>query len=174
MIQMTWPGAPTIYYGDEAGLCGFTDPDNRRTYPWGREDFELVEFHRDAIKLHKRYSVLRKGSTEFLPCDQPILCYGRFDLREQIIVAVNNFDQPKEVEISVWYTGMAKETTVTQIMETDNRGYSIGRLDREVKGGILKLQMEPNSAMVFYHLEDANKTEAVPAGRGLENQTKIS
>ncbi len=38
VMQMTWPGAPTIYYGDEAGLCGFTDPDNRRTYPWGRED----------------------------------------------------------------------------------------------------------------------------------------
>mgnify|MGYP002224581700 FL=1 len=35
VVQMTWPGAPTIYYGDEAGLCGFTDPDNRRTYPWG-------------------------------------------------------------------------------------------------------------------------------------------
>ena len=35
-IQMTWVGAPTIYYGDEAGVCGFTDPDNRRTYPWGK------------------------------------------------------------------------------------------------------------------------------------------
>ena len=33
VMQMTWPGAPTIYYGDEAGVCGFTDPDNRRTYP---------------------------------------------------------------------------------------------------------------------------------------------
>ena len=38
VIQMTWPGAPTVYYGDEAGVCGFTDPDNRSTYPWGRED----------------------------------------------------------------------------------------------------------------------------------------
>ncbi|GFI58869.1 amylopullulanase [Muribaculaceae bacterium] len=35
VIQMTWPGSPTIYYGDEAGVTGFTDPDNRRTYPWG-------------------------------------------------------------------------------------------------------------------------------------------
>ena len=33
-VQMTWVGAPTVYYGDEAGVCGFTDPDNRRTYPW--------------------------------------------------------------------------------------------------------------------------------------------
>ena len=34
VIQMTWVGAPTVYYGDEAGVCGWTDPDNRRTYPW--------------------------------------------------------------------------------------------------------------------------------------------
>ena len=59
MIQMTWPGAPTIYYGDEAGLCGWTDPDNRRTYPWGREDNELIEFHRQLIRIHKDYQVLR-------------------------------------------------------------------------------------------------------------------
>ena len=46
IIQMTWPGAPTVYYGDEAGVCGFTDPDNRRTYPWGHEDKELIDFHK--------------------------------------------------------------------------------------------------------------------------------
>ena len=33
VMQMTLPGAPTLYYGDEAGVCGWTDPDNRRTYP---------------------------------------------------------------------------------------------------------------------------------------------
>ena len=44
IMQMTWPGAPTVYYGDEAGVCGFTDPDNRRTYPWGHEDQELIAF----------------------------------------------------------------------------------------------------------------------------------
>ena len=47
IMQMTWIGAPTIYYGDEAGLAGFTDPDNRRTYPWGNEDFQLIGFHRE-------------------------------------------------------------------------------------------------------------------------------
>ena len=61
LLQMTWPGAPTIYYGDEAGVCGFTDPDNRRTYPWGAEDQELVEFHRQAIAMHKRYRTLTYG-----------------------------------------------------------------------------------------------------------------
>ena len=55
VVQMTWPGAPTIYYGDEAGLCGFTDPDNRRTYPWGKEDIVLIDFHRDIIRIHKEH-----------------------------------------------------------------------------------------------------------------------
>lgn len=59
-MQMTWPGAPTVYYGDEAGVCGFTDPDNRRTYPWGHEDQELIAFHREMIRIHKRYPVFRK------------------------------------------------------------------------------------------------------------------
>ena len=65
VMQMTWPGAPTVYYGDEAGVCGFTDPDNRRTYPWGHEDQELIAFHREndfsiffvnivAIKIRRR------------------------------------------------------------------------------------------------------------------------
>ena len=48
-VQMTWVGAPTVYYGDEAGVCGFTDPDSRRTYPWGQENRELVEFHKEMI-----------------------------------------------------------------------------------------------------------------------------
>ena len=52
-IQMTWPGAPTVYYGDEAGVCGFTDPDNRRTYPWGKEDLEMLDFHKRMICIHK-------------------------------------------------------------------------------------------------------------------------
>ena len=59
VMQMTWPGAPTVYYGDEAGVCGFTDPDNRRTYPWGHEDQELIAFHREMIRIHKRYPVFR-------------------------------------------------------------------------------------------------------------------
>ena len=51
VMQMTWVGAPTLYYGDEAGLCGFTDPDNRRTYPWGRENKELLNFYIEKVRL---------------------------------------------------------------------------------------------------------------------------
>lgn len=57
-MQMTWPGAPTVYYGDEAGMVGWTDPDNRRSYPWGKQDWELIEFHKDMIRIHKNMSAL--------------------------------------------------------------------------------------------------------------------
>ena len=66
MIQMTWPGAPTLYYGDEAGLCGWTDPDNRRAYPWGNEDKDLIEYHKVLISLHKECQALKTGSIMFL------------------------------------------------------------------------------------------------------------
>ncbi|MGC4018714.1 MAG: hypothetical protein QM793_05480 [Muricomes sp.] len=52
-IQMTWVGAPAIYYGDEVSLCGFTHPDNRRTYPWDNQDKEMLEFHKETIRIHK-------------------------------------------------------------------------------------------------------------------------
>lgn len=66
VMQMTWVGAPTVYYGDEVGLCGFTDPDNRRTYPWGHEDQELLAFHKEMIRIHKTEKPLRKGSIKLL------------------------------------------------------------------------------------------------------------
>ena len=53
MILYTIPGVPCVYYGDEAGVCGFTDPDNRRTYPWGREDQEMIAFHKSMIRIHQ-------------------------------------------------------------------------------------------------------------------------
>ena len=66
MLQMTWPGAPTIYYGDEAGMCGWTDPDNRRSYPWGHENKDLIAFHRDLIRIRRENRVLKNGSYCFL------------------------------------------------------------------------------------------------------------
>ena len=71
-------GAPTVYYGDEVGLCGFTDPDNRRTYPWGHEDQELLAFHKEMIRIHKTEKPLRKVNQA--ACRRKnLLAYGRFE-----------------------------------------------------------------------------------------------
>ena len=63
--QMTFPGVPSIYYGDEAGVEGYKDPFNRRTYPWGGEDQELLEWHKRLVGLRHRYPVFKTG--EWLP-----------------------------------------------------------------------------------------------------------
>lgn len=77
-FQMTWIGAPTVYYGDEVGVCGFTDPDNRRTYPWGHEDQQMLGFHKEMIRIHKEHEALRTGAVVMLHCEKNILAYGRF------------------------------------------------------------------------------------------------
>ncbi len=89
-IQMTWVGAPTIYYGDEAGVCGFTDPDNRRTYPWGNENQELLNFHKEMIRIHKEHPALRTGSLNILSWDENVLAYGRFLGEDRIVAIINN------------------------------------------------------------------------------------
>ena len=78
---MTWPGAPTVYYGDEAGLCGFTDPDNRTDISLGeKKTRQMLDFHKRMICIHKAYPILAKGSLEFLWNDHQGLSYGRFSI----------------------------------------------------------------------------------------------
>ena len=102
MIQMTWPGAPTIYYGDEVGVCGWTDPDNRRTYPWGDEDIELVDYHSYLTYYHKKLKSLKKGSVKALSWGDQYIVYGRMKDKEKCVIAVNNSQEDRDLEIPVW------------------------------------------------------------------------
>lgn len=124
VMQMTWPGAPTLYYGDEAGVCGFTDPDNRRTYPWNHEDRQMIEFHRAAIRMHKSFPVLKTGSVRFLYTDYNCLAYARFSRREQIIVVFNNNEEERELKIPVWIAGVTKQQVLERVFYTDRQGFS--------------------------------------------------
>lgn len=65
VIQFTMPGVPCIYYGDEAGAEGYSDPFNRGTYPWGREDEALLAHYRMLGELRRKYPVLADGACEF-------------------------------------------------------------------------------------------------------------
>jgi glycosidase len=72
-LQYMLPGAPSLYYADEAGMEGYKDPFNRRTFPWGREDRELLSHHRQLGRLRKQYAALRLGDMEFFQAaDQKI------------------------------------------------------------------------------------------------------
>ena len=60
----------------------FTDPDNRRTYPWGHEDQQMLGFHKEMIRIHKEHEALRTGAVVMLHCEKNILSYGRFTEEE--------------------------------------------------------------------------------------------
>lgn len=101
--QMTFEGVPYIYYGDEAGLCGGTDPDNRKTYPWKNEDEDMIEFYKESINTRKKYNVLTNGDTEFIDTnDDDVFGYIRFnDNNEKILILINRSLGNKKISINI-------------------------------------------------------------------------
>lgn len=79
LIQMTFPGVPCIYYGDEVGVEGFEDPDNRRTFPWGKEDTDLLDWYRTITTLRAENKVLQKGTWEPHDAGDDLLVFDRID-----------------------------------------------------------------------------------------------
>ncbi|MCR5395879.1 MAG: glycoside hydrolase family 13 protein [Lachnospiraceae bacterium] len=149
LMQMTWPGAPTLYYGDEAGVVGFTDPDNRRTYPWDTADRVLIGYHRDVIQLHKNNQCLKTGSFIFLSTGRDFVSYGRFLPEEKILVAVNSGGNLMEVDIPVWKLDVPSSAEMEQIFMTNELGYSLFPLRHCVEGGYVHLKLLPYSALVL-------------------------
>ena len=152
MIQMTWPGAPTIYYGDEAGLCGWTDPDNRRAYPWGREDQDLIDFHKEIIRVHKDYQAMKTGSIMFLHGQYQFISYGRFDEQDKFVIAINSGDQPVSVELPVWRLGLTEATRMARLINTSPEGFSLETAMYSVENGILRLNCPPKYGVVIKNL----------------------
>ncbi len=93
-LQYTLPGSPSIYYGDEAGSEGHKDPFNRRTYPWGREDTELLEHYKALGALRKSCGVLRLGSIHFLQAENGQLAFCREYGGKQLTVYINRTEDP--------------------------------------------------------------------------------
>lgn len=148
-VQMTWVGAPTVYYGDEAGVCGFTDPDSRRTYPWGRENRELVEFHKEMIRIHKREKPLRTGSLKMLSWSSNVLAYARFQEGEQIIVVLNNSKELKEVTIPVWQAEVPMKGKMERLMYSWEKSYTTERDIYLVEDGETVVNMGKYSVLIM-------------------------
>ncbi|RGZ00127.1 glycoside hydrolase family 13 protein [Clostridium sp. AM58-1XD] len=149
LIQMTWPGAPTIYYGDEAGMCGWTDPDNRRTYPWGEEDPELVDYHTYLIGIHKRNSALRKGSVKPLLAGKNLIAYGRMYGDERCVIIINNAKDDQDIRIPVWQLGITDKHFITRRVCSYPYGYNVGHLERHIKNGFFEISMSGYSAVLY-------------------------
>ncbi|WP_163195567.1 cell wall-binding repeat-containing protein [Clostridium thermarum] len=93
-IQMTYPGAPTIYYGDELGTVGSSDPDCRRAMAWGKGNQDLVEWYAKLANIRNAYPVLRTG--DILPLTvsnntyaNDVLAYIRKDSSNHAVVVAN-------------------------------------------------------------------------------------
>jgi neopullulanase len=116
LIQMTLPGAPCIYYGDEIGMEGRTDPDCRRAYPWdpARQDVELRAFVAGLLTMRREQRLLRHGRFNLLGGEgsgiayaleadqsesQPIFGFGERPARA-IVIAINSGDAP--IRLTVW------------------------------------------------------------------------
>ena len=149
IMQMTWPGAPTLYYGDEAGLTGWTDPDNRRAYPWEREDLELLSFYKEAIKIHKKYNTLKTGSVKIIYRDYNVLSYARWDKNNIILSVFNNNDDEKEVSIPIWQIGCEENQIFKRIIRTDVANYSTEEKKYRVENGTIYLKLHPFSSVVL-------------------------
>ena len=149
VIQMTWPGAPTLYYGDEAGVCGWTDPDNRRTYPWGKEDTELIDFHRAAIKIHKENKALRTGGFKAIFGEYNAIGYGRMLEENVIAVAINNDGVEREFKMPVWQLGITDEDVLERLIVSNKESFSIEPKEYYVETGFVTIKMEPFSGAIL-------------------------
>lgn len=154
VFQMTWPGAPTLYYGDEAGVTGFTDPDSRRTYPWGREDQDMLRFHREAIALHREYQVLRTGSFRFLKGERDFISYARFSRNQRIVCAFNNSGKDMDVSVPVWIAGVPAKGRMQQIFSTDSGSWSKEKKKIPVEKGEIRLHLTPKSSVVLMEQQE--------------------
>jgi len=101
LVQMTFPGVPCIYYGDEAGVEGYADPYNRGTYPWGREDGEIMDWYRRILRMRAEYEVLKTGNFKSLYFEPDVYGFTRTGNDEEIIILINRHcEETKTVDIS--------------------------------------------------------------------------
>jgi glycosidase len=88
LLQFTLYGVPSVYYGDEVGLEGNMDPFNRKCFPWGKENQEILSWYQKLSKIRKN-SLFKDGRTNILVQDRGLFVFERTNGDENIIVAVN-------------------------------------------------------------------------------------
>lgn len=104
LFQMTMPGAPTVYYGDEIGLTGGYDPAMRNAFPWNRRnewDMDLLAFVRDTIRLRQEMPALRRGTYRTILADQEIVAFERVYGRDRALVVFNADRTNRAVSVPV-------------------------------------------------------------------------
>ena len=107
LIQFAMPGAPTVFYGDEVGLTGDDDPDDRRTYPWadkgGSPDNALFAHYQALASLRRQNEALTSGDLRMLLADDAaqVIAFGRKTTSQAAVIIVNRGDQAQTGAIPV-------------------------------------------------------------------------
>ena len=107
LVLFAFPGAPTVYYGDEAGMEGFEDPFNRRTFPWGREDQALTAWFAALGRARRELPPLRRGDIRYVRAEGNVLAFTRTLDGRAVLCAVNAGDALASVTLP--WTGAASD-----------------------------------------------------------------
>ena len=125
VLQYMLPGAPSLYYADEAGMEGYKDPFNRRTYPWGREDTELLGHFRQLGQLRMAESALRLGTVEFFQAGDGRIGFCRSYEQEQIKIYVNRSEKPWEIPVGTVLLERNVQTAAPQWLSVGPMGFCV-------------------------------------------------
>ena len=130
LTQMSFEGVPYIYYGDEAGLEGGKDPENRKTYPWKNEDMEIMDFYRHCSQFRNRNKVLTYGNTYFIYTgNDDVFAYTRYDdEHEGILVVLNRSENNQSVSLALKADSIEEITVKYSVV---NNGEKIEAVDNK-------------------------------------------
>ena len=162
-FTLTIRGTPQLYYGDEIGMEGADDPDNRRDFPGGfpgdaRDAFEprgrtpgqqrVYEWTRDWIRLRKEHTAIRRGRLLDLAFDDDVYVYARRDGEETIVIAINRAKEAKQVSFSAGSLDVANGARLVPLLIAKDGGM--------FAAGAVSLNLPAQSAAA-YRVDGSNK-----------------
>ena len=134
LFQMTFPGAPAIYYGDEIGLEGSKDPDSRRAFPWKEADWDqdLRTWVKTLITLRKKTSCLRRGTFLHLMAEDNHYAFTRILGDEKIIVAMNATGQTCTIAVPCTSLGWNRGRNVQNLITGEKYTINASKLSLKI------------------------------------------
>lgn len=148
-FQMTWPGAPTIYYGDEIGMTGWTDPDNRRPFRWNDMNEDILSYHKCLINIRHSREIFKSGSLDYLYMGYGLICYGRWNKNDYGTVILNNQYKATDISVPVWRLGAKNGDTMINLVISNMTTFAQNNTVYIVKNGCIKVSLPPFSSCVI-------------------------
>ena len=120
-FQMAFPGAPALYYGDEVGLEGGSDPDSRRAFPWRETNWnqELRAWVKTLIALRKRTPALRRGDFLRLYAEDGQYAFARSLGEEKVVMALNGTGRARQLQVPIAALGWTQGRTLRNLISQE-------------------------------------------------------